>query len=130
MKLPDPKKRAYNHGLGTLSVDGELMANLASVVGELRITASGPWPWFVIVWPDGTKENSFEDYGPWWPTVRELDSGRLEHSGPSTRTEKRFLGMRFESTRRGQPCVFDFAWLPADEAAQKWRELGLQDSEF
>lgn len=108
MKLPDPKKRAYDHGLGTLTVDGEIKRHLASVVGELRVTASGPW----------------------WPTVRELDSGRLEHSGPSTGTEKRFLGMRFESIQRGQPCVFEFAWLPADEAAQKWRDLGLQDSDF
>lgn len=33
--LPDPELRAYDHGVGTLSVDGELRGYLASVVGYM-----------------------------------------------------------------------------------------------
>lgn len=128
--LPDPQLRAYDHGLGTLRVDGELMGYLASVVGEMRFPSRQPWPWFVIVWTDGFKERSFEDYGSWWLTVRELDAGYLDHYGPSVRQESRFLGIRSVSEKRGSPCRFEFERLPADEAAQKWIELGLVDSDF
>jgi hypothetical protein len=116
--------------LGTLHVDGELKGYLASVVGDMRFPSREPWPWFVIVWTDGTKELSFEDYGPGWWTVRELDAGYLQHFGPSAMRERRIFRMRFVSGRMGPPCLFDFAWLPPEEAAAKWQELGLVDAEF
>jgi hypothetical protein len=129
--LPDDKLRVYDHGLGTLRVDGELKGYLASIVGEIRFPRrGGPWPWFVVVWLDGAKEPSFEAYGPQWLTVRDLDAGRLDHFERSVRRESRFLWMRFESVSPGPPCVFDFEWLPAGLAAQKWKELGLVDSDF
>ena len=128
--LPDPTLRAYDHGLGTLSVDGEVEGYLACVVETIVFPEKGPWLWFVVVWADGTKENPMEDYGPGWWTVRELDAGRLEYHGPSSRGETRFLGFRFASSVPGPPRVFDFAWLPPAEAQQKWLELGLVDSDF
>ncbi len=88
------------------------------------------WPWFVIVWADGTKESSFEDYGPLWLTVRELDAGYLQHYGPSKITEKRFLGMRGLSVTPGAPSRFEFEWLPRAEAEAQWRRLGLVDADF
>lgn len=129
-ELPDPELRAYDHGVGTLSVNGELKGHLASVLGEMKFPSRQPWPWFVIVWADGTKEHPFEDYGPGWHTVRELDAGHLDYFGPSVPGQTRFLWMTFHHSHSGPPCAYDFAWLPADEAAEKWAELGLVDSDF
>jgi hypothetical protein len=128
--LPDTGLATYQHGLGTLHVDGELRGYLASVVGEMSIPNHQPWLWFVVVWRDGTKEFPFEDYGPKWPTIRELDAGYLDHFEPSTTTEGRFLGFRSVQSRPGPPCRYEFAWLPAAEAATKWQQLGLVEEDF
>lgn len=128
--LLDPELRAYDHGLGTLSVDGELRGYLASVVSRMTLQSKGPWPWFRIIWLDGRKEPRFEDYGPDWWTVRELDAGKLEYHGPSTDKERRILGLPLRYSVSGDPCVFDFAWLGREQAAAKWDELGLTDEDF
>jgi len=129
--LADPQLRAYDHGVGTLKVDGVLQGHLASVVGEIKFPSKSPWPWFVIVWTDGTKEPAFEDYGPGWHTVRELEAGVLDHYGPSIRRDHRCLfGRTIHSSQAGPARVFEFAWLSSDDAATKWRELGLEDSDF
>lgn len=129
-KPADPLFRAYDHGVGTLAVDGELVGHLASVVLEMQFPSRQPWVWFVIVWLDGSREFKFEDYGPGWYTVRELDAGYFEHHAPSVTLEKRILGLRFLSSKPGQPMTFDFAWLPPDLAARRWHELGLVDADF
>ena len=50
-----------------LSVDGVVRAHLACVVHEMRARGGwAPWPWFVVIWPDGRKEPAEEDYGPAW----------------------------------------------------------------
>lgn len=126
--LPDPQLRSYDHAIGTLSVDGELKGYVACVVGQLH--GGDPWPWFVVVWLDGTKELAFEDYGPAWTTVRELDAGYLDHAGPIVVENRRFLGLRYQVMVPGPACVFDFAWLPADDGARMWHELGLRDGDF
>ena len=129
--LPDPLLRVYDHGVGTLKVDGVLKGYLACVLWEMSFPSKAPWPWFVVVWPDGTKELAFEDYGPSWWTVRELEAGVLDHYGPSIHVKRRGLfGRTINSIQRGPRCVFEFAWLPRDEAATMWRELGLENSDF
>lgn len=121
---------SLDHGLGTLRVRGELHGYLASIVGEIVFPSPSPWPWFIVVRPNGRKEHPMEDYGPLWPIVRELEAGVFDHFGPSVKQEQRFFGLRTQTERPGPPCLYDFAWLPADEAAEKWRELGLKDSDF
>lgn len=128
--LPDPKLRAYDHGLGTLSLDGELRGYLASVVRRMTFPSKAPWPWFRVIWLDGRMEPSFEDYGPGWWTVRELDAGTLDYNGPSIDKERRVLGVRFRYSVPGDDCTFDFAWLDREAAAAKWNELGLRDEDF
>ncbi|WP_298133017.1 hypothetical protein [Micropruina sp.] len=110
-QLPDPDLTAYDHGVGTLIRDGEPVGHLASVRLEMTFPGRQWWPWFVIVWKDGTKERSFEDYGPLWPTVRELDAGYFDRRGDGAE-------------------VYSFAWLPPEEAARTWLELGLTDDDF
>ena len=129
-ELPDPTLRAYDRGVGELRVDGELRGYLASVVGEIRFPGRSPWPWFVLVWLDGTKEQSFEDYGPGWYTVRELDAGYLDHARSTTEERRGWFGFTTSRTTYGAQRRYDFVWLPADEAAAKWVELGLADSDF
>jgi hypothetical protein len=121
---------ALDRGVGTLHVRGELKGYLASILGEMRFPPGRPWPWFVVVWPDGRKENAFEDYGPTWPIVRELEAGSFDHFGPSVKGDQKFLGLTIQTMQRGAPCLYDFAWLPRSEAAEKWVELGLLDSDF
>lgn len=128
--LPDQELRAYDHALGTLSVDGELRGYLACVVSRMAFPSKGPWPWFRVIWLDGRMEPRFEDYGPGWWTVRELDAGKLEYHGPSIDKERRILGMPVRYSVPGDPCVFDFAWLDREEAAAKWDELRLTDGDF
>ena len=126
--LADPQLALFDHGLGALRVDGELRGYLASYLGgELPLY---PRPWFVVVWIDGTREFPFEDYGPKWWTVRELDAGYFDHFEPSTKSEGRFLGFRTMQSKPGPPCRYEFAWLPAAEAATKWQKLGLVDEDF
>jgi hypothetical protein len=126
----DPLLRAYDRAVGTLSVDGELVGHLASRVLEMRFPSRQPWVWFVIVWTDGRREFKFEDYGPGWYIVRELDAGYFEHHGPSVSVGKRFFGVRYQLVKPGSPTTFDFAWLPPDLAARRWEELELVDSDF
>jgi len=123
--------RPFDRGIGTLTVDGELRGYLASIVGRIVFPSRAVWPWFVVVWLDGSKERSFEDYGPVWATVRGLEAGRFEHFGPSVHGgERRFLWWRLAGLMRGAPTTFDFTWLPAAEAQRKWEELGLADDDF
>jgi hypothetical protein len=129
--LPDPQLRAYGHGVGTLKLEGVLQGYLACALGELVFPRREPSPWFVVVWTNGTKEPAFEDYGPLWYTVRELDAGIFDHHGPSVWRERRGLsGRKVHYLQWGPPTVFEFSWLPEDEAAAKWQELGLADSDF
>lgn len=111
--LPDPDLAAYDHGLGELRLNGELKGYLASVRLEMSFPARQWWPWFVIVWTDRGKDRAFEDYGPKWLTVRELDAGYFEHYPESGGAE-----------------VYEFSWLTPDEAGVKWPELGLTEDDF
>ncbi|MBZ4485856.1 hypothetical protein LQ938_10260 [Microbacterium sp. cx-55] len=128
--LPDPQLRTYDRGLGTLRVEGEIEGYLASIVGKMRFPSAQVWPWFVVVWIDGTKGDPFEDYGPHWWTVRELNAGYLQHYGRSVTSGQRFFGKRFAGSVAGPPRRFEFEWLPRAEAASKWQELGLVDTDF
>lgn len=129
-ELPDPELTAYDRGLGTLAVAGEVKGYLASVRLVMCLPGKQWWPWFVVVWADGRKEHSFEDYGPKWYIVRELDAGRLDHHGPSVEKTLSLFGHRFRWSESGDEQTYDFAWLPAEDAERKWRELGVTDDDF
>ena len=111
--LPDPDLSAYDHGLGELRLNGELEGHLASVRLKMSFPARQWWPWFVIVWADGRKDRAFEDYGPKWLTVRELEAGYFEYY-----------------PENGGHRMYEFSWLMPDEAGTKWAELRLTEDDF
>ena len=126
----EPDFRAYDRGVGTLHVRGELRGHLASLVGETTTPSHQRCVWLVIIWLDGQKEDPLEDHGPDWAIVRELDAGYLDDLGPSIWQTHRFWWRKFYSVTPGPPCVYDFAWLPEDEAASMWTELGISVNDF
>lgn len=126
----DRALRAYDHGVGSLILNGSVVGHIASVVWEMRFPARQPWVWFIIVWLDGRREFPFEDYGPGWYTIRELDAGYLMHHLPSVTVEKRFFGRRFLSGTPGKAQTFEVEWLPQDVAARRWEQLGLVEDDF
>lgn len=129
-ELLDLSLSDYDHGLGELRVEGVLKGYLASVRTEMILPRQKWCVWFVIIWADGSKERPFEDYGPKWLTVRELDAGYFDHFGPTTMTPRPSRFFASFDVQGGEPQVYDFAWLPASEAAAKWQELGLTDDDF
>lgn len=91
-----PELRAYDHGVGTLSVDGETSDGYpASVVHRMTFPSKGGVAVVSSHLAEGRKEPRTEDYGPDLPMVRELDAGRLEQSGPSTMKVGRVPGKSF-----------------------------------
>lgn len=129
--LTDPTLSAFDRAVAELRIDGELRAYLACRL--LRFLSGDPWPWFVLVWPDGTKEWKQEDYGPWWDTVRELDAGFYTYySKPTTVIPTRLFGRTlWERQSNSSPEVtYDVTWLPAPDAAEMWAQLRLKDSDF
>lgn len=130
----DPTLASLDHGLAELRVDGEVRAHLAYVVKRLGLRgASGPWPWFVVVWPDGHKEHADEDYGPGWETVRQLDAGSFTYGArPSLERRKTVLGITTMTWRESCPdeITYDVRWLEPREATVTWARLGLEDSDF
>ncbi len=69
------------------------------------------WVWYIIIWSDGTRERSTEDYPP-WSAVTEMRNGYLDVQG---------------SNRDGR---YDFSWLDADEAAAERKRLDITPGDF
>ena len=132
--LPDPTLGRYDHGLVELRVDDEVRAYLGCRVMRRGLKGNGaPSPWFVVVWPDGTKEMSFEDYGPEWWTIRELDAGHfVRGSAPPVQRSVRVLGLTLWTLteQSGDDIEYEVRWLPSVAARQREQELGLTDNDF
>lgn len=126
-QLLDSTLSRYDHAIAELRVGEGERAHLACVV--MRQLNGDPWPWFVVVWPDGRKELPDEDYGPEWWTVREWDAGHFTYWGePSLIGRKRFFGSH--SVHDSPEITYDVTWLAPDAAAARWHRLGLTDSDF
>ncbi|WP_394277390.1 hypothetical protein [Luteococcus sp.] len=130
--LPDPTLSRYDGGVAELRRHGEVLAYLVCEVGRMVFPAQGdPAPLFKVVWPDGRQETEFEDYGPEWWTVRELDAGHLTFwSEPSVFRPVRFLGLDLGGRvgrTQGEEVSYEVGWLPPVEARSMRRKLGLPE---
>jgi hypothetical protein len=67
-----------------------------------------------VVWSDGTRERSFEDYPP-WSYVKEIKRGYFDWTAPP-----------------GDPRVgvYKVEWLPSDQAQRVRQQLGIRPEDF
>lgn len=79
-----------------------------------------PWVWLVVVWSDGTKEASVEDYAP-WTYVAEMRAGYFEWMDGFGRVrgrKHRYVGR------------YEIEWLPRDRALAERERLGVSLKDF
>jgi len=111
-----PELEAFDRGCLTLSRDGVLLGHVATAVSPFwspgRPLTIQQRVWLVVVWADGKKEWSEEDYPP-WTYVREIGEGKLEWPYPGPREG-----------------VYEVAWLVQGEREAKLLELGVTDADF
>jgi len=80
----EPDMEQFHDGLAVLR-DGRPAGHVATSLGHFTTPFAPrtpkPWVWLVVVWTDGTKEPSVEDYPP-WSYVAEMREGFLDwHDG-------------------------------------------------
>ena len=112
----DPVIEPFRDGLGELRLKGELAGRVATSVSEFwspgRPRRRRWWVWLIVVWADGTRERSREDYPP-WTYVAEMSDG--------------YFVWEEDSARDGR---YDFAWLSPSDAAEQRARLGIQPDDF
>lgn len=113
---PDPTIDPFVDGLGVLSLDGRPAGHVATTVSEFWSPFSPLrrqwWVWYIVIWPDGTREVSTEDYPP-WSAVTEMRNGFLEVQGAGARDGR-----------------YEFSWLDAGDAAAARARLGVSAEDF
>lgn len=97
--------------------DGKVEGRVASTVGKFW-SPSRPltWQWcvwFIVVWSDGERESSFDDYPPAWLTVNELKAGRFAWDD--------------DDSHHGE---YEAQWVPSDRREQVLRDMGVSPEDF
>jgi hypothetical protein len=97
--------------------DGTVEGHVASTVGTFwspsRFFTRQWWVWFIVVWSNGDREPSFEDYPPDWLTVNDLRTGRFVWNE--------------DDSHYGQ---YDAEWVPPDRREQVLQEIGVSPEDF
>ncbi|WP_434161416.1 hypothetical protein [Clavibacter michiganensis] len=115
--VPDAAFEPFDDGVGVLSRDGVRAGHVAFVRGTYHGLFDRQWKWwiwYIVIWEDGTRERSQEDYEPYL-AVQEIQAGYLDVDSPAN---KSMYGR------------YDFVWLPREEAEATRARLGIQDSDF
>lgn len=115
--VPDAAFEPFDGGVGVLSRDGVRAGHVAFVRGTYHGLLDRQWKWwiwYIVIWEDGTRERSQEDYEPYL-AVQEIQAGYLDVDAPAN---KSMYGR------------YDFVWLPREEAEATRARLGIQDSDF
>lgn len=112
----DPDLNSFVDGVGVLTLGGQLVGHVATAVGKFWSPFSPFrmqwWVWYIVIWSDGTSEQSTEDYPP-WSAVTEMHNG--------------YFDVRGSSDHDGR---YDFSWLDAGEAALERERLGVGPEDF
>ena len=109
--IPDPALEPFDLGLAVLHLDGQVAGHVATTLGSFATPFSRqmqPWVWDLVIWADGTRKYSEEDYPP-WTFVREIRDGYFD--GPGS--------VRYEAT-----------WLAEPERTRFWDDLGISLDDF
>jgi len=114
---PDERLERFDRGIGVLSRDGRFEGHVATTLGRFWSPSSPlrwqPWVWYIVIWADGSREPSAEDYPP-FATVDEIGSGRLE----------------VVSSAAGRSGWYDFSWILGAEAETALNRLGITPEDF
>jgi hypothetical protein len=115
---PDPTLDPFDDGLAVLYRDGAVAGHIATSLGTFwspfQPFSRHWWVWAVVVWNDGTKERSEEDYAP-WTFVADMTSGTYEWAGPT------------DDPRTG---IYSIEWVPEEEARHVRDQLGIRREDF
>lgn len=113
---PDPTIDPFVDGVGVLSRDGLAVSHVATTVSQFWSPFSPFrmqwWVWYIVIWSDGEREPSTEDYPP-WSAVAEMRDGFLDVQGTAARDGR-----------------YDFSWLGADAATRERARLGVSAEDF
>ena len=114
---PDPALDPFRNGVAVLRRDGQVAGHVATTVG----TFWGPfsltlrlqwWVWYIVVWANGDRERSQEDYPP-WIVVTEMQAGTFTWEE--------------NDIHRGQYTV---EWLRESEREGALADLGIAQEDF
>lgn len=112
----DVRLEAFDRGCLVLRRDGKTAGHVATTLETFwspgRPLTTQQCVWFVVVWTDGDKEPSVEDYPP-WTFVREIWDGVFVWPDGDA--------------RNGEYTV---EWLSDDQRQAKWAELGITLDDF
>ena len=112
----DERLAPFDRGCLVLRRDGRIAGHVVTTLGTFwspgRPLTVQQWVWLVVVWADGQKERAEEDYPP-WTYVREIWDGVFVWPGPAPRGGE-----------------YTAEWLPDDERAATWDELGVTLDDF
>lgn len=116
-----PELERFHNGLAVLLRDGEAVGHVASSLGYFTNRGGRqPWIWLVVVWSDGTKEDSVEDYAP-WSYVAEMRAGYFDWPDGS--------GM-MTGRKHGHVGRYEIEWVPRDRALAERERLGVSLEDF
>lgn len=100
-----------------LSRDGRTVGHVATILRTFWSPFSPFrmqwWVWYIVVWSDGAREPSTEDYPP-FSTVNEMKTGYMEI-------------LSHDPSRRGH---YDFAWLPERAQSAMLATLDIDAGDF
>jgi len=114
----EPEMEPFHDGLAVLLRDGRPAGHVATSLGHLTTPLAPrtprPWVWLVVVWADGTKEPSVEDYPP-WSYVADMRGGFLDWEDGRNRE------------RWGR---YEIRWVTRELALAQRERLGVQPRDF
>lgn len=114
---PDAALDPFRGGIAVLRRDGELAGHVATQVSTFWAPLSLSlrrqwWVWFIVVWADGDREPSAEDYPP-WTVVGDMLSGRFVWED--------------DDAHHGEYAV---EWLPEEDRQGTLERLGIRPEDF
>lgn len=106
----------FRGGAGVLTRDGQVAGHVATTLCEFWSPGSPLrrqwWVWLIVVWADGMRERSTEDYPP-WTYVAEMKQGFFEWADGGSRDGR-----------------YDFVWLSPDDAQAMRGQLDIKPENF
>jgi hypothetical protein len=113
----DPALEPFDGGVAVLKRNGEVAGHVATSLSTFwspsRPFSLQHWVWYIVVWINGDREPSDEDYPPEWPMVKPMQHGVFEWE-------------------RGDAHDGEYTveWLPADERQAALTSLNIEAEDF